>query len=96
MELNRLVFPSPQSSYTHNSLPSKILYVPKFELYKRRGQIEVDEYHKSKINLYQRNAKYNNEDYYLKGQKHTQNLKNNNLAWSQAFTIDNRTALDFR
>ena len=31
MELNRLVFPKPTSSYTHDSMKGKIIYIPKSE-----------------------------------------------------------------
>lgn len=31
MELNRLVFPSPSSSYTHEMMNGKLLYIPKFK-----------------------------------------------------------------
>lgn len=31
MELNRLVFPRPKSSYTHESMRGKILYIPKIK-----------------------------------------------------------------
>jgi hypothetical protein len=32
MELNRLVFPRPASSYTHETMKGKIIYVPKYEI----------------------------------------------------------------
>ena len=32
MELNKLVFPSPSPSYTHDSMEGKLLYIPKFPI----------------------------------------------------------------
>lgn len=32
MELNRLVFPRPSSSYTHETMKGRLIYVPKFQM----------------------------------------------------------------
>mmetsp|Transcript_24188 Transcript_24188/g.18417 ORF Transcript_24188/g.18417 Transcript_24188/m.18417 type:complete len:90 (+) Transcript_24188:1-270(+) len=32
MELNRLVFPRPASSYTHENMKGKLIYIPKFDM----------------------------------------------------------------
>ena len=42
MEFNRLVFPCPRSSYTHESLKGKILYIPKFPIYKNTRDTDID------------------------------------------------------
>ena len=34
MELNRIVFPSPVSSYSYESMKGKLIFVPKFPIYK--------------------------------------------------------------
>ena len=32
MELNRIVFPRPLSSYSHETMKGKLIYIPKYEI----------------------------------------------------------------
>ncbi len=41
MELNSLVFPSPESSYSYTSLPGEILFIPRGEMINGKTDFDV-------------------------------------------------------
>ena len=43
MELNRLVFPCPTPSYSHESMKGKIIYIPKNDTVQQHMQVKAIE-----------------------------------------------------